>query len=258
MLTLNDLSLCYGSQSVLRHVSATIEAGAFYAVMGPNGSGKTSLLRCIAGLQTPTSGNVLIDGRPLSDFSARQLARQMSYVGQHITVDFEFSAFDIVMMARNPYQRRLQGESAVDREIVENAMEQTGTIHLRHKSLAQMSGGERQRVMLARAIAQQTPIMLLDEPLANLDIAHQFEILDLLRRINSEEHKTILLVIHSLSQAYAYSPMLLLLHNSAIGYQGPLRQGFTPDRIREVFGVDSTIANDTVSLKPLAGDVQFS
>lgn len=258
MLTLNDLSLCYGSQSVLRHVSATIEAGAFYAVMGPNGSGKTSLLRCIAGLQSPTSGNVLIDGRPLSEFSARQLAQRMSFVGQHITADFEFSAFDIVMMARNPYQRRLQGESATDRDIVERAMEQTGTIHLRHKTLAQMSGGERQRVMLARAIAQQTPIMLLDEPLANLDIAHQFEILDLLRRINSEENKTILLVIHSLPQAFAYCPMLLLLHDSAIGYQGPLRDGLTPDRIREVFGVDAAIANDTISLKPMTGGVAFA
>ena len=129
-------------------------------------------------------------------------------------------------------------------------MKQTNTWHLRFAKPNQMSGGELQRVMIARALAQQTPILLLDEPVSNLDISHQFEILDLLRQINREQHKTILLVIHDLNMAWQYCDRLLLLHQGGIQYQGPTREGLTPDNIATVFGVTATLTSDNIHLSP--------
>jgi ABC-type cobalamin/Fe3+-siderophores transport system ATPase subunit len=218
----------------------------FYAIMGANGCGKTTLLRLIAGLLTPQEGDITIDGTSVSQYSARQLAQRMAFVRQHPQTDFEFSAFETVLMGRNPYQHRLQNESEADWQIVEQCMKQTNTWHLRFAKPNQMSGGELQRVMIARALAQQTPILLLDEPVSNLDIAHQFEILDLLQQINSEQRKTILLVIHDLNMAWQYCHRLLLLHQGGIQYQGPTREGLTPDNIATVFGVSATLTADNI------------
>ena len=225
------------SRPVLEHVSAHFERGGFYAVMGANGCGKTTLLRLVAGMLTPQTGSVTIEGRDVSGFSARDLARRVAFVRQQPQTDFEFSAFETVLMGRNPYQRRLQNESEEDWHIVEECMRQTGTWHLRFAKPGEMSGGELQRVMLARALAQHTPVMLLDEPISNLDIAHQFEILELLRRVGRQEGKTILLVVHDLNMALRYCEGLLLLHDRGVLYQGPIADGLTPQNIRTVFGV---------------------
>jgi iron complex transport system ATP-binding protein len=160
-------------------------------------------------------------------------------VRQYPQTDFEFSAFETVLMGRNPYQRRLQNESQEDWDIVERCMKQTNTWHLRFAKPGEMSGGELRRVMLARALAQQTPIMLLDEPLANLDLAHQYEILELLRNINRNEGKTILIVIHDLNMALHYCPGLLLLHGQRVHYFGSTAAGLTPENIQCVFGIGS-------------------
>ena len=171
---------------------------------------------------------------------------------QHPKTDFEFSAFETVLMGRNPYQRHLQNESEQDWQIVEKCMKQTHTWHLRLAKPHEMSGGELQRVMLARALAQQTPILLLDEPVSNLDIAHQFEILELLRTINQEERKTILLVIHDLNMALRYCRQLLLIHQGGIRYQGGIAEGLTPDNIRTVFHVEAEVIEETLRLRPIS------
>ncbi len=250
MITFDDLSYGYSSTPVLENVTAHIEAGGFYAVMGGNGCGKTTLLRLAAGLLEPRQGRVLVAGRPVGGYTARELAQRVSLVRQHPQTDFEFSAFETVLMGRNPYQRRLQNESEEDWRIVEQCLHQTNTWHLRFAKPGQMSGGELQRVMLARALAQQTPIMLLDEPISNLDIAHQFEILQLLRDINRQQGKTILLVIHDLNMALQYCDNLLLLHSGAVRYQGPIAQGLTPDNIAAVFGVRAQVQNGHIRLSP--------
>ena len=237
MISLRNISCRYADKPVLYHIDTDIEEGSFYAVMGANGCGKTTLLRLIAGLLTPQEGEVYIASKKVSDYSARQLAQQISFVRQHPQTDFEFSAFETVLMGRNPYQHRLQNESEEDWKIVEDCMKLTHTWQLRFAKPSEMSGGELQRVMLARALAQQTPIMLLDEPISNLDIAHQFEILELLRSINRLQHKTILLVIHDLNMALQYCDQLLLLHQGSIHYQGSIAQGLTPTNIAQVFGV---------------------
>lgn len=245
-IQLTDLSCAFGSRAIVSHLSCAIEEGGFYALMGPNGSGKTTLLRAVAGLIEPASGSVSIDGAPIRDYAARALAQKLSFVRQQAQTDFEFSAFETVLMGRNPYQHRLQNESEADWHIVEEAMKQTHTWHLRFAKPHQMSGGELQRVMLARALAQHTPIMLLDEPTSNLDIAHQFEIMELLRDFNLRQHKTILIVVHDLNLALRYCPSLLLLHEGVLLYQGPTAQGLSTENIQKVFGVQAEVDNSNI------------
>ena len=249
MIALQNISYSFGKRVVLDGIDTCFEAGSMYAIMGANGCGKTTLLRCVAGLLTPQQGHVLVGGRDVKEYSAVGLARQIAFVRQYPQTDFEFSAFETVLMGRNPYQRHLQIESELDWQIVEQCMRQTNTWHLRFSKPHEMSGGELQRVMLARALAQQTPILLLDEPVSNLDIAHQFEILELLCTINREEKKTILLVIHDLNMALHYCRQLLLIKEGKILYQGAIAQGLTPENIRTVFGVQAEIMDGDLRLR---------
>lgn len=236
MIELQNISVGFGQREILHDVSAVVAEGCITAVMGPNGCGKTTLLRCIGGLLQPSGGKVLIDGRRVQDYTPRMLAQKVAFVRQRVQTDFEFSAFEIVLMGRNPYQKRLQNESQADWDIVEQCMRQTGTWHLRMAKPGQMSGGELQRVMIARALAQQTPMLLMDEPVSNLDIAHQLEIMRLLRE---GRWQTTLIVIHDLNLALQFCDRLLLLHDGGILYHGSIAEGLTPDNIRTVYGVDS-------------------
>ncbi len=240
MITLDHITASYGGRHILDDLSMHIDDHCITAVMGPNGCGKTTLLRCIGGLMKPSAGQVLLDGRNVDSYAPRELARRLAFVRQKAQTDFEFSAFEIVLMGRNPYQHRLQNESQADWDIVERCMRQTGTWHLRFAVPSQMSGGEVQRVMIARALAQDTPILLLDEPVSNLDIAHQFEIMHLLR---SASDKTIVIVIHDLNLALRFCDRLLLLHDGHALYNGSIREGLTPENIRTVYGVDARIAD---------------
>ncbi len=240
MITLGHIGVTYGSRRILDNLNLDFSDRCITAVMGPNGCGKTTLLRCIGGLLKPTSGHVLVDGRQVYEYAPRELAQRLAFVRQHAQTDFDFSAFEIVLMGRNPYQRRLQNESQADWDIVERCMRQTGTWHLRFSVPSQMSGGELQRVMIARALAQQTPILLMDEPVSNLDIAHQLEVMRLLRAATD---KTILIVIHDLNLALQFCDRLLLLHDGKALYHGPIADGLTPDNIRSVYGVDTHISD---------------
>ena len=243
MIELQHISVSFGDRNILNDINATIAEGRITAVMGPNGCGKTTLLRCIGGLLEPNCGKVLIDKKPVQDYSARSLAQKVAFVRQHAQTDFEFSAFEIVLMGRNPYQKRLQNESQADWDIVERCMRQTNTWHLRFSKPDKMSGGELQRVMIARALAQQTPVLLLDEPVSNLDIAHQLEIMRLLR--NAKE-KTILIVIHDLNLALQFCDDMLLFHSSQLLYQGPVIDGLTPKNIHTAYNVSSHIADGRI------------
>ena len=236
MISLHHLSFAYGNRSILRNLDLDIADGCITAVMGPNGCGKTTLLRCIGGLLKPASGKVEIDGKPVAEYTARELAQRVAFVRQHAQTDFDFSAFEIVLMGRNPYQQRLQNESQADWDIVEQYMRQTSTWHLRFSRPSQMSGGELQRVMIARALAQQTPMLLMDEPVSNLDIAHQ---LDIMRLLRGAHDKTILIVIHDLNLALQFCDRLLLLNNGAAVYHGPVAEGLTAENILDVYGVES-------------------
>ena len=243
MIEVRNLSYAYGKKEILNDMSFGIAEGDFCAIMGQNGCGKTTLLKCIANLLPVKGGTIFINGKDSNAYSIKKLAQQIAFVPQHTPMDFEFSAFETVLMGRNPYQTHLQNESQKDWDIVEECMKKTNTWHLRFATLSEMSGGEMQRVLLARALAQQTPIMLLDEPLSNLDISHQFEIIKLLRDISQNENKTILLIVHDLNIALRYCKSLLLLHNHSIVYHGDIDKGLTPQNIKDYFGVDATREN---------------
>ena len=242
MIELKHIQVSYGKREILHDIDAAIAPGRITAVMGPNGCGKTTLLRCIGGLLKPTSGSVGIDGQEVGSYSARALAQKVAFVRQQAQTDFEFSAFETVLMGRNPYQHHLQNESQKDWDIVEQCMKQTNTWHLRLAKPAEMSGGEMQRVMIARALAQQTPVLLMDEPVSNLDIAHQLEIMRLLRTTD----KTVVIVIHDLNLALQFCDDLMLIHNGALLFHGRMADGLTTENIATAYGVKSHIAEGRI------------
>lgn len=246
MIRIEHLSYSFGKQPILNDISLHVAQGSFTALLGPNGCGKTTLLRCIGGLLKPQSGTVILQDRDLRDYNPRQLAQQLSFVRQQASTDFEFTAFDLVMMGRNPYQKHLENESQSDRQLVEQCMRQTNTWHLRDSFPREMSGGELQRVMIARALAQSTPIMLLDEPTSNLDIAHQFDIMEMLSNICQRQGKTILLVVHDLNLALRYCPQAVLLHNYGIIAHGAIENVLTSNNIRTAFGIESEEVGGTL------------
>lgn len=244
MITLDHIQVSFGQREILRDVSASVQPDCITAVMGPNGCGKTTLLRCVGGLLQPTGGRVLVDGQEVHSYKARELAQKVAFVRQQAHTDFDFSAFEIVLMGRNPWQRHLQNESQEDWDIVERCMRQTGTWHLRLARPAEMSGGEFQRVMIARALAQQTPVLLMDEPVSNLDIAHQIEVMKLLRATG----RTVVIVIHDLNLALQFCDRLLLLHEGRLLFHGAVAEGLTPQNIATVYGVQAHMADGHVVL----------
>ena len=249
MIEVNHLSYSYDRKEILRDLTFSVAEGSFTAILGANGCGKTTLLRIVSGLLPSQDGSVIIDGTPVDQYTARQRAQKIAIVKQHSQTDIDFSAFETVLMGRNPYQRHLQNESQEDWDIVERALRQTNTWHLRLALPSQMSGGELQRVMIARALAQQTPILLLDEPTSNLDIAHQFEIMELLTEINRKEGKTILIVVHDLNLALRYCPQALLLHDHSLLFHGATSEALTPERIHTAFGVNARNTDGYIRLE---------
>ena len=239
VVELKNISKSFDGETVLSDLSLYIRDKEFITLLGPSGCGKTTLLKCIANILPVKTNSIFINGKDSTTYSIKKLAQQIAFVPQHTPLDFEFSAFETVLMGRNPYQTHLQNESQKDWDIVEECMKKTNTWHLRFAPLTEMSGGEMQRVLLARALAQQTPIMLLDEPLSNLDISHQFEIIKLLREISQNEKKTILLIVHDPNIAIRYCKTLLLLHNHHIVYHGDIEEGLTVQNIKDYFGVEA-------------------
>lgn len=243
MIRVNNLTYSYDEKEILKDISLHVEPGDFYALMGANGSGKSTLLKSISKALEVKDETVFVNEKDINTYSSRLLARNISVVSQRQHLNFDFSAHEMVLMGRNPYQKRLQNDTEEDRRIVETSMRKTDTWHLRNSSINKISGGEYQRVILARAMAQKTPILLLDEPLSNLDVSHQFEIISLLREINKTEKVTIILIVHDLNLALEFCDKLILLKNGRIYYDGIIENGLIPPFIKEVFNVDSSIVN---------------
>jgi len=235
LVEMQNASFAY-QQPVLRSLSVSVEPNSFWAVVGPNGAGKSTLLNLICGQLKPDAGHVHVQGKAAASYSSRHLARIIAMVRQEFVPVFGYSVRQTVTMSRF-YRTSSLFESPEDITAVDAALEATGTAEFANRPLGHLSGGERQRVFIARALAQETPVLLLDEPTSHLDLKHQIRIFDLLKRMQSEQGKTILLVTHDLNLAAQYCDQVLLLGSEGTFFQGSPENVLKTSQIQSVFGV---------------------
>ena len=236
-ININKLTFGYDKKVIFNDLSLSFQQGDFCSILGPNGSGKTTLLKCIVGLLQPSGGTIQLYGKSLAEYKMMDLARKIAYVPQYQELVFDITVFDYVMLGRNPYQTPWEMQRAEDKEIVEGMLQKCNVWHYRDTLLQSLSGGERQRVMIARAMAQQTGIMLLDEPLSNIDVTHKFEIMDILQQLNEEQKVTVLIILHDLPIAKAYSKQVLLLKAGNLLQFGNENAVLTEENIRNCFNL---------------------
>jgi len=223
-------------------VSAIVPHGAIAGLLGPNGSGKTTLLRLFGGTLTPSKGAVRVDGVSLSTLSRRDIARRIAVVPQETHAAFDFSALEIVMMGRYPHLGAFELEGADDLAIARDALAATGTSALETRRFTALSGGEKQRVVIAGALAQAADVLLLDEPTASLDLGYQFEIAALLARLNRDRGATMVVSTHDLNLAATLCSELVLLKNGRVIAHGRTDAVLTPANIRDLYGVIADVA----------------
>ena len=243
LLAIDAVSVTFmeGRRPALDDVSLALSRGRFVGLLGPNGSGKSTLLRVAAGLLPPQTGSVFLAGRPLTSYRRDEIARRIAVVPQGATAPDAFTGWDIVLAGRTPYLRPLRGPSPADEAIARDALAAVDATHLADRRAGEMSGGERQRLLLARAIAQEPTVLLLDEPTTHLDLPHQLAILDLAHRYAQEAELAVLAVFHDLNLAAAYCDEIALMDDGRILVQGPPREVLTPAWIARVYGVDVSV-----------------
>ncbi len=242
-LDVQSLSVTLGDTTIVKEASFAIDRGEFVGIIGPNGSGKTTLLKALRGLYPTSGGDVLWDGKSISSLSDKEIAHHVAYMQQSVNVSFDYEAIDIVMTARYPYLKCWEQEGPEDKVIVEQAMKEVGVYHLRNRSVQSLSGGERQRVFLAKALAQQTEVLLLDEPTAALDLVYADDIFYEGRRL-CDEGKTILIVVHDLELAAKYCTKLVLVSDGHIVDVGAPRDVLTADNLKAAFHLSAAVYDD--------------
>ena len=226
---------------VLDRVSLMVGRGRIVGLLGPNGSGKTTLLRIVAGMLKPRSGEVLLDGAPVGGMARRDLAQRLAVVPQETHTTFDFSVIDMVLMGRYPHLGPFELEGAADISIAREALLATGSAALEARSFATLSGGEKQRVVIASALAQASDMLLLDEPTTSLDLGYQFEIAALLKRLNAERGTTMIVSTHDLNLAAALCDEMVLLKQGRVLARGPTADTLTAANIRRLYDVDADV-----------------
>lgn len=234
-LQINNLSVGYGSRQILRGVSLTVEPGQITALVGPNGAGKSTLIRAVSGVIPVAGGQVLVDGRSILPLSTMDRARQIAVVPQSRTLPPAFTIYETVMLGRTPYLGWLGRPSRRDCEIVAHALQQTGLADFSDRFVGQLSGGEEQQVLFARALAQDTPILLLDEPNTHLDLRHQEHTTRLIREAALARKQAVLMVLHDLSLAGLYADQVVLLVDGAVQAAGTPGDVLTEENLSRVY-----------------------
>jgi len=250
MIEANSISFRYFEDWVLQDVSFQVGKGEFIGVIGPNGSGKTTLLKILYRLLSPQRGEVFFDRVPLKKMNQRDIAKRIAVVAQETYPVFPFRVIEIVLMGRSPYLEHLMFEREKDLEIAKKAMEWTEILPISERPLDELSGGERKRVFIARALAQEPEVILLDEPTTNLDIHHQIEFLDLILALNQEKGLTILMASHDLNLASEFCDRLILLQKGRIFKIGPPQEVITRENIERVYGCGVWVDQNPVSGMP--------
>ncbi len=250
-LKLQDVTLGYQRSLVIKAMSLEVKPGEVLGLVGPNGCGKSTIIKALSRVISPYSGSIFLNGQNISRIPRMELARLMGVVPQIPLLPSNFTAFEIVLMGRNPHLGLLQYEGRKDMAIAWQAMEKTATQHLAHRRIGQLSGGEIQSVVIARVLAQQTEAILLDEPTANLDIGRQIEVLDLIKGLCRRQSLTIVIALHELNLAAQYCDRLVLIDKGIIHCQGNPAEVITQANIKEVYGSGSYIYSHPLSGLPV-------
>jgi ABC-type cobalamin/Fe3+-siderophores transport system ATPase subunit len=240
-LDIRGATLAYGARDIVSDANLLVGAGERLALVGPNGAGKSTLLRAMAGLLTPRVGEVRLAGIPLRTLSREGVARRLAVVPQLAMLPFSARVEEVVALGRLPHEDPLRGPDAADRAAVATAMDRVGLGRLMGRDARELSLGERQLVLVAVAIAQAAPIVVLDEPTVHLDIRHQVEVMELLLDLNQRDGTTVIAVLHDLNLAVRYFPRIVLVARGRIAADGPADEVLSADRIRDVFEVDPSI-----------------
>jgi iron complex transport system ATP-binding protein len=249
VIEIRDLIFAYGERHVLSGISLSVEKGEMVGILGPNGSGKTTLLKILSKILTG-SGEVKLDGRDIRSYGRRELSRLSAVVPQESQINFPYTVAQIVLMGRASYHSPLALEGVKDLDVARKSMELTDTLPLADRYLHELSGGEKQRVIIARALAQEPEILLLDEPSAFLDLRHQVQILELMHQLNRERKLTIVAAMHDVNLAALFFPRLVMLRDGEIFQDGPPSAVLTEQTLQEAYGIQVRVQLDPAALKP--------
>lgn len=250
VLTLSHVSTGYNNQKVIKDVSLSVDEGDFVALIGSNGTGKSTLLKCISGILPLLSGEITICGQDGKSMKIKDRAKRVAVVPQSYNVDYDFAVEDIIMMGRNPYSKLGRRNTAEDEAIVNKAMAITNTEKFRGKSYNHLSGGERQRVVIARAIAQQPDIILLDEPTSALDLHYATEVMEFITKLNRESNVTVIAVIHDINMAARFCKRIVLLKDGYVRADGTPDEIITQELMTELYRMNLIIRHNPLFNKP--------
>jgi ABC-type cobalamin/Fe3+-siderophores transport system ATPase subunit len=247
LLETRDICFSYGAHEVLRDISLSVWSGEVTGILGPNGAGKSTLLRLLVGLLSPCRGDVLVGGHPLATLSCRERACRIAFVPQEAHFPFSFSSLEVVLMGRTAHLPPFSFESAADVDIAREALATTDCAHLAGRSILSLSGGERRRVVLARALAQDPALLLLDEPTSFLDLKHAIHCAALLRRLAHAKGLGVIAVMHDVSLAAACCDRICLLQEGSLVAEGRPSEVLTSDRLSQLFGMRVGVGHDATS-----------
>ena len=245
------LTLGYDGRTISEDLDVVIPPGSFTAIIGPNACGKSTLLRALSRLMKPDAGQVFLQGRDINGYATREVARKLALLPQSSTAPDGITVADLVARGRFPHQSLLRQWSDDDSAAVDAAMAATGVTDLAGRTVGELSGGQRQRVWLALVLAQDTPVLLLDEPTTFLDISHQLEVLRLCRRLHRTGNYTLVTVLHELSLAFRFADHVIAMKDGRIVAQGPPEQIATPELMKEIYGIDAVVIRDPATGGPL-------
>jgi len=250
MFSICNISFSYGTGPILKDISFEIKRGDWLGLLGPNGSGKTTLIKCLARLISPKSGTIQLLGKNLADYNNHELAKIMSIVPQETGIPFPFTAFEVVLMGRSPFINNFGFETKEDIDIAIKAMEMTDTRQFADRPISELSGGEKQRVVIARALAQSPQILLLDEPTSQLDIKHQQETLKLLHKLNEEDGITIVEAMHDINLALSSCKTIMFLDKGSLFKIGPTNDVVSYANLKAVFDTEVYVGINDLNGRP--------
>ncbi|MBU4376308.1 MAG: ABC transporter ATP-binding protein [Candidatus Omnitrophica bacterium] len=250
LLRVDDLSGGYGKENIVRDISFVVNKGDFLGIIGPNGSGKSTLLRFLSRVLVPRKGRIELSGKDIHKMALKEFSRKTAFVPQDILINFSFTVWEIALMGRIPHLGRLELETRNDFTIAEKALSLTDALYLKEKYIDNLSAGERQRVIIAKALAQEPILLLLDEPTSHLDIGYQIQILDLLKKLNREKGLSIIMVLHDLNLASEYCDRIILLNEGSIFKEGSPHEVLTYENIESVYKTVVLVNKNPLSSKP--------